>query len=111
MVLTVQSNVQNKVIFKEVITGCFPVMHKFFAAEFAYPILQHIKEIPIGFIPCLSMIEKICKDYLGAVKFSNIFSLDVELDYKGEIWVIDIKTLQETGRMIKHKKMNNSINK
>jgi hypothetical protein len=49
-------------------------------------------------------MKKIFKDYLGVVKFRNIFSLDVGPDYKGEIRAIDEKTLREVGKMIRQNK-------
>ena len=45
--------------------------------------------------------EKLYNDYLGAVKYGNIFSIDVGPDYEGRIREIDVKTLEEVGRMIK----------
>ncbi|MCK9414708.1 MAG: hypothetical protein M0Q53_20570, partial [Prolixibacteraceae bacterium] len=48
--------------------------------------------------------DKIYQDYLGAVKFGNIFSLDIGPDYKGEIREIDVKTLHEVGKMIRQNK-------
>jgi len=53
---------------------------------------------------CISA-EKIFNDYLGAVKFKNIFSLDIGPDYKGELRAIDIKTLTEVGKMIRKNKV------
>ena len=46
--------------------------------------------------------ERIYRDYVGAVKFRNIFTLDVGPDYKGEIRDIDVKTLREVGKMIRN---------
>ena len=46
--------------------------------------------------------EKLYKDYLGAVKYGNIFSLDVGPDYSGRLRKIDVQTLQEVGRMIRN---------
>jgi alpha-L-fucosidase len=45
--------------------------------------------------------SKIYQDYLGAVKYSNIFSLNVGPDYAGRLREIDVKTLREVGRMIR----------
>ena len=44
--------------------------------------------------------QKLYQDYLGAVKFGNIFSLDVGPDSKGKLREIDVKTLREVGEMI-----------
>jgi alpha-L-fucosidase len=44
--------------------------------------------------------EKIYADYLGAVKFGNIFSLDVGPDYNGKLRAIDVETLRKVGAMI-----------
>ena len=45
--------------------------------------------------------EKIYQDYLGAVKYGNIFSLDVGPDYAGRLREIDVLTLREVGKMIR----------
>ncbi len=45
--------------------------------------------------------EKIYQDYLGAVKYGNIFSLNVGPDYRGRIREIDVKTLRQVGRYIR----------
>ena len=47
--------------------------------------------------------EKIYADYLGAVKFGNIFSLDVGPDYNGRLRAIDVETLHQVGDMIRAK--------
>ena len=47
--------------------------------------------------------EKIYEDYLGAVKFGNIFSLNVGPDYAGRIREIDVTTLKQVGKYIKGK--------
>jgi alpha-L-fucosidase len=47
--------------------------------------------------------EKVYMDYLGAVKFGNIFSIDVGPNYDGRIRDIDVKTLKKVGRYIKGK--------
>ena len=80
----------------------------YIAAEFTYPILPEHKGGAMWFysLPehdqlCLPA-EKIYQDYLGAVKFGNIFSLDIGPDYKGELRAIDVKTLTEVGKMIKN---------
>ncbi|HWR99606.1 MAG TPA: hypothetical protein VN249_03270, partial [Prolixibacteraceae bacterium] len=81
----------------------------YLAAEFTYPILpKHtggamwFYSLPEHDQLCLSA-EKIYEDYLGAVKYGNIFSLDVGPDYAGQIRDIDVKTLRQVGRYIKGK--------
>jgi alpha-L-fucosidase len=81
----------------------------YIAAEFTYPILpaheggaMWFYSLPKHDFLCLPA-EKIYEDYLGAVKFGNIFSLDVGPDYAGRIRVIDAVTLKQVGRYIKGK--------
>lgn len=81
----------------------------YLAAEFTYPILPKHKGGAIWFysLPehdqlCIPA-EKIVEDYLGAVKYGNIFSLDVGPNYQGRIRDIDVKTLKQVGRYIKGK--------
>jgi len=76
-------------------------------AEFTYPILPKHEGGAMWFysLPqhdrlCLSA-KKIYADYLGAVKYGNIFSLDVGPDYNGKLRDIDVKTLRQTGRYIR----------
>jgi len=45
---------------------------------------------------------KIYQDYLGAIKYGNIFTLDVAPDYSGRLRAIDVKTLQAVGQMIRN---------
>ena len=45
--------------------------------------------------------EKLYGDYLGAVKFGNIFSLDAGPDYAGRLREIDVQTLGKVGQMIR----------
>ena len=77
-------------------------------AEFTYPILpvQHeggatwFFSLPKHDALCLPA-EKLYQDYLGAVKYGNIFSLDVGPGYDGRLRKIDVETLRKVGRMIK----------
>ena len=46
--------------------------------------------------------DKIYADYLGAVKYGNIFSLDVGPDYNGQLRAIDVETLHHVGEMIRN---------
>ncbi len=78
-------------------------------AEFTYPILPPHQGGAMWFysLPehddlCLPA-KKIYRDYVGAVHFGNIFSLDVGPDYAGRIRDIDVRTLTEVGRMIREK--------
>lgn len=77
-------------------------------AEFTYPILPPHEGGAMWFysLPkhdnlCLPA-EKLYQDYLGAVKFGNIFSLDVGPDYSGRLRKIDVETLRQVGRMIRN---------
>ncbi len=45
--------------------------------------------------------EKIYRDYLGAVRYGNIFSLAVGPDYRGRLRDIDVKVLRQVGRYIR----------
>jgi alpha-L-fucosidase len=82
--------------------------HKgYLVAEFTYPILpghqggaQWFYSLPKHDGLCLSA-EKLYKDYLGAVKYGNIFSIDVGPDYEGKLRAIDVETLRKVGEMIK----------
>lgn len=76
-------------------------------AEFTYPILPKHKggaewfySLPQHDGLCLPA-EKIYADYLGAVKYGNIFALDVGPDYNGKLRDIDVKTLRQVGRYIR----------
>jgi len=82
---------------------------KYLLAEFTYPILpphkggaQWFYSLPKHDNLCHSA-KKIYADYLGAVKYGNIFSLDVGPDYKGRLRDIDVKTLRQVGQMIRDK--------
>lgn len=81
----------------------------YIAAEFTYPILPKHKggamwfySLPLHDQLCMPA-EDIYRDYVGAVKYSNIFSLDVGPDYKGRIRAIDIETLKKVGKYIRGK--------
>ncbi len=80
----------------------------FLVAEFTYPILpKHdggadwFYSLPKHDTLCHSA-EKIYADYVGAVKFGNIFSIDVGPGYDGKIRDIDVETLTKVGEMIKN---------
>jgi len=81
----------------------------YLVAEFTYPILPKHQGGADWFFSLpehdnlVTPAEKIYDDYLGAVKYGNIFSLDVGPDYKGRIRKIDVKTLKQVGRYIRSK--------
>jgi len=79
----------------------------YLVAEFTYPIVpeheggaQWFYSLPKHDDLCLPP-EKIYRDYLGAVKYGNIFSIDVGPDYEGKIRDIDAKTLKQVGDWIR----------
>jgi alpha-L-fucosidase len=81
---------------------------KYLLAEFTYPILppheggaMWFYSLPIHDKLC-HPAEKLYQDYLGAVKYGNIFSLDVGPDYNGKLRTIDVETLRKVGEMIKN---------
>lgn len=76
-------------------------------AEFTYPIEPPHKGGALWFysLPehdglCKSA-EELYSDYLGAVKYGNLFSVDVGPDYQGKLREIDVKTLRRVGEMIR----------
>jgi alpha-L-fucosidase len=80
-------------------------------AEFTYPILegqgrqklrgaQWFYSLPENDRFCCSA-EKIYLDYCGAVKYGNIFSLDVGPGRDGRLRAIDVATLQKVGQYIR----------
>lgn len=75
-------------------------------AEFTYPIQPKRPKGAMWFYShpdnedaCYTP-EKLYADYLGAVKYGNIFSLDVGPNYEGKLREIDMKTLRTVGEMI-----------
>ena len=77
-------------------------------AEFTYPILpghkggaQWFYSLPEHDQLC-QPAAKLYSDYLGAVKYGNIFSIDVGPDYQGKLRQIDVETLRKGGAMIKN---------
>ncbi|MCY3023286.1 MAG: alpha-L-fucosidase [Planctomycetota bacterium] len=83
--------------------------HKgYLLAEFTYPIqpphqggAMWFYSLPVHDNLCMPA-EKLYKDYLGAVKFGNIFSADVGPNYEGKLREIDVTTLRKVGEMIKN---------
>lgn len=81
--------------------------HHYLLAEFTYPIEPDHKGGAMWFysLPehdglCKSA-EELYRDYLGAVKYGNLFSVDVGPDYEGKLREIDMKTLRKVGEMIR----------
>ena len=79
----------------------------YLVAEFTYPILPPHEGGARWFysLPKHDQLchppEKLYKDYLGALKYGNIFSIDVGPNYNGKLREIDVKTLQQVGEMIR----------
>ena len=76
-------------------------------AEFTYPIQPKHEGGAMWFysLPkhdqlCLPP-EQIYADFQGAVKYGNLFSLDVGPDYAGRLREIDVKTLRRVGQYIR----------
>lgn len=81
-------------------------------AEFTYPLLPPHKggadwfySLPEHDNLCFPA-TKIFNDYKEAIKYGNIFSLNVGPDYEGNIREIDRKVLQQVGEMIRNKADN-----
>jgi alpha-L-fucosidase len=76
-------------------------------AEFTYPILPKHQGGAAWFYSLpehdglCHPAAKLYADYQGAVKYGNIFSIDVGPDYAGKLRDIDVKTLREVGGMIR----------
>ena len=88
--------------------GPGPVRADILVAEFTYPILPRHKggadwfySLPKHDNLC-HPAEKLYEHYLGAVKYGNIFSINVGPGYAGKLRDIDVKTLREVGEMIKN---------
>ena len=80
---------------------------QYLVAEFTYPILPKHEGGAMWFysLPehdhlCMPA-EAIYEDYLGALKYGNIFSLNVGPNYKGKIRKVDVKTLKKVGTCIR----------
>jgi len=72
------------------------------AAEFTYPISQtHWFDNPAIEPSTYHSPEKIYEDYLGAVKYGNIFSLDVGPSPEGKLRSRDVEILKRVGEMIR----------
>lgn len=84
----------------------------YLVAEFTYPILPPHKggaswfySLPEHDNLC-HPAQKIFEDYKQAVKYGNIFSLNIGPDYDGKIRKIDVKTLKEVGKLIREFEKN-----
>jgi alpha-L-fucosidase len=76
-------------------------------AEFTYPIqpahqggAMWFYSLPRHDQLCLPA-EKLYADYLGAVKYGNVFALDVGPDYAGKLREIDVQTLRKVGQYVR----------
>ena len=81
--------------------------NQYLLVEFVYPIFPKVEGAGGWFYSrpeydnlCIPA-EKIYQDYLGAVKYGNLFSLAVGPDPRGKLRDIDVKTLQQVGRYIR----------
>ncbi len=79
---------------------------KYLAAEFTYPILPKHEggadwfySLPKHDTLC-HPAEKLYQDYIGAVKYGNIFSINIGPNYEGKIRDIDVETLKKVGELI-----------
>lgn len=86
--------------------------NEYFAAEFTYPLLpgkgrggrtdgadwfySYPKYDRLAGDP-----ERVYRDYLGALAYGNIFSLDVGPDYAGRIRDVDVEVLRQVGQWIR----------
>ncbi len=80
----------------------------FLVGEFTYPILPPHEGGAMWFysLPkhdnlCLPA-ETIYREYRGATRHGNVFSLDVGPNYEGKLRKIDVETLRKVGEMIKN---------
>jgi len=88
--------------------GANEKIYPYTVAEFTYPILPpHDGPGAEWFYSVLTLdqsclpAEKLYQDYLGAVEYGNIFSLDVGPDHEGKLRAIDARTLHKVGRYIR----------
>ena len=79
---------------------------KYLVAEFTYPILPPHQGGAMWFYS-LPEHDQLCKpaedlyrDYLGALKYGNIFSINVGPNYEGKLRDVDAKTLRQVGKFI-----------
>lgn len=88
--------------------GARPTAPGYLIAEFTYPILPD-HEGGAKWFYSLPKHDNLChpakmlyRDYVQAVKYGNIFSINVGPDYTGKLRAIDVKTLREVAEMIKN---------
>lgn len=79
----------------------------YLVAEFTYPILppheggaMWFYSLPKHDSLCLPA-DKLYQDYLGAVEYGNIFSINVGPNYEGKLREVDASTLREVGAKIR----------
>lgn len=83
----------------------------YLVAEFTYPILPPHEGGAMWFysLPKHDSLchppEKLYKDYKGALKYGNIFSINIGPNYEGRIRDIDVKTLARVGELIREEEM------
>ncbi len=84
-----------------------PPSKSYRVAEFTYPIqpsrsrgAQWFYSLPENEDAC-HPAEALYKDYLGALKYDNLFSLDVGPMPSGKLRPIDVRTLRKVGRYIR----------
>lgn len=88
--------------------------NNYLVAEFTYPILPKHKGGAMWFYSLpehdnlCHPAEKIYNDYVGAVKYENIFSVNIGPNYEGKLRDIDVKTLTQVGKMIRMESANES---
>jgi alpha-L-fucosidase len=79
----------------------------YLVAEFTYPILPKHKGGADWFYSLpkhdhlVHSADKIYQDYLGALKYENIFSINIGPNYEGKLREVDVQTLREVGKRIK----------
>ncbi len=78
----------------------------YYVAEFTYPILPRHRGGAMWFYS-LPRHDNLChpagklyKDYQAALKYGNLFSINIGPNYAGKIRDIDVKTLKEVGELI-----------
>jgi alpha-L-fucosidase len=80
-------------------------------AEFTYPISStHWFDNPAIKTESYHSADKIYMDYFGAVKFGNIFSLDVGPNPEGKLRDRDVQILKQVGKMIQSEKTTQQEN-
>lgn len=83
--------------------------NRYLLAEFTYPILPPHQGGAMWFYSLpkhdnlVHPAVKLYRDYLGAEKFGNIFSINIGPNYEGKIRDVDVAVLREVGRMIREK--------